>query len=107
MSVKQFVEDAIAENDVVVFSKSWCGYSRRAKSLIKDQPQEVLEGKKVKVIELDEKDDGDEIQSYLLSKTGQRTVPNVFINQKHIGGNDDLQALHRKEGLPNVIAGTA
>ncbi len=30
-----------------------------------------------------------------------------LIDQKHIGGSDDLQALHRKEGLPRVIAGTA
>lgn len=35
---------------------------------------------------LDESPDGSEIQEYLLEKTNQRTVPNIFINQKHIGG---------------------
>lgn len=36
-------------------------------------------------------DDGAEIQNALAELTGQRTVPNVFINHKHIGGNSDLQ----------------
>ena len=33
--------------------------------------------------------------------TGQRTVPNVFINKKHIGGNSDLQA--KKSELPAML----
>ena len=37
-------------------------------------------------------EEGSEIQSYLLEKTGQRTVPNIFIAKKHIGGNSDLSA---------------
>jgi len=41
-------------------------------------------------IELDQVDDGAAIQEYLTQKTGQRTVPNIFINQQHIGGCDDL-----------------
>ena len=41
--------------------------------------------------ELDEIDDGEAIQAELLRVTGQRTVPNVFISGKHLGGNDDTQ----------------
>ena len=37
-------------------------------------------------------DDGSAIQDALEEMTGQRSVPNVFINHKHIGGNSDLQA---------------
>jgi glutaredoxin 3 len=37
-------------------------------------------------IRLDKVDEGSAIQDYLLEKTGQRTVPNIFINQKHVGG---------------------
>ena len=44
-------------------------------------------------------DDGDQIQSYLTEKTGQRTVPNIFIQQKHVGGNSDLQTLKRNGEL--------
>jgi len=42
-------------------------------------------------IELNEMEDGRELQMALLGFTGQRTVPNVFINGKHLGGNDDTQ----------------
>jgi len=50
----------------------------------------------IHVIELNEMNnpsDGSMIQQYLATKTGQRTVPNIFINSKHIGGNSDLQAI--------------
>jgi glutaredoxin 3 len=33
--------------------------------------------------------------------TGQRSVPNIFIDHKHIGGNSDLQA--KKAQLPNLL----
>lgn len=44
-------------------------------------------------------DDGDQIQAYLAEKTGQRTVPNIFIEQKHVGGNSDLQRLKNSSEL--------
>lgn len=37
-------------------------------------------------------DDGAALQDALEEITGQRSVPNIFIAQKHIGGNSDLQA---------------
>lgn len=37
-------------------------------------------------------DDGAALQDALEEITGQRSVPNIFISQKHIGGNSDLQA---------------
>ena len=36
-------------------------------------------------------DDGSAIQDALRDMTGQKTVPNIFINKTHIGGNSDLQ----------------
>ena len=57
-----------------------------------------------KVYELDKMDDGADIQDELLSKTGQKTVPNVFIKGEHIGGNDDTQAA-AKSGKINEILG--
>jgi glutaredoxin 3 len=35
--------------------------------------------------------------------TNQRSVPNIFINKKHIGGNSDLQA--KKSELPALLKG--
>jgi glutaredoxin 3 len=48
-------------------------------------------------------DNGDEIQGYLSQKTGQRTVPNIFIQQKHIGGNSDLQKLKSNGKLKEML----
>lgn len=47
-------------------------------------------------------EDGAAIQSALQEISGQRTVPNIFISQKHIGGNSDLQS--KKSELPALLA---
>jgi len=73
----------VSSNPVVVFSKSYCPYCRKVKELL------TKLGAKQTVIELDIENDGNEIQSALAGWTGQRTVPNVFIGGKHIGGCDD------------------
>ena len=83
------VEKLILDNFIVVFSKSYCPYCVTAKRLLTSLKQEFL------AVELDQRDDGNDIQTYLHKKTGQRTVPNIFINQKHIGGCSDLQELVR------------
>ena len=46
-------------------------------------------------------DDGSAIQSALGDLTGQTTVPNIFINKQHIGGNSDLQS--KKGELKNLL----
>jgi len=96
---KDFVNQTIAENRVVIFSKSYCPYCSRAKDLFAT----VFPNVEVKVLELDSRDDGPEIQGYLQQLTEQRTVPNIFINQKHVGGNDDLQALQKTDGVRALL----
>ncbi|KAB5590902.1 hypothetical protein CTheo_5654 [Ceratobasidium theobromae] len=88
MAVTDKVESAIANNKVVIFSKSWCPYCSRAKTTLKSRVSE----NDIAIFELDEMEDGTEIQNYLHGKTNQRTVPNIFIRQIHIGGNDALQS---------------
>ncbi|KIM35612.1 hypothetical protein M413DRAFT_449658 [Hebeloma cylindrosporum] len=88
MSVKQFVEDTIKDNKVAIFSKSYCPYCRSVKQLFSSEFPDV----KPTIYELDEREDGADIQEYLYQKTGQRTVPNVFVSKQHIGGNDDTRA---------------
>ena len=53
---------------------------------------EELGAQQVTSIALDEDEDGPAIQAALLEVTGQRTVPNIFVGGRHIGGNDDAQA---------------
>ncbi|WOO79214.1 Glutaredoxin-2 [Vanrija pseudolonga] len=90
-AAKELVDKAIAENHVVVFSKSYCPYCRRSKATLADLTEEI------KVFELDERDDGSAIQAYLRELNGQSTVPHVYIGQQFIGGNSDLQAIPKPE----------
>ncbi|CAO0797464.1 unnamed protein product [Mucor circinelloides] len=97
-NIEQFVEEAIKNNKVVIFTKSTCPYSKKAKAL--------LDGYNIKYknIELDTHPNGDAIQDYLAKKTSQKTVPNIFIDQKHIGGSDELTKLEGGGELQGLIA---
>ncbi|RYO79374.1 hypothetical protein DL766_006002 [Monosporascus sp. MC13-8B] len=95
-AAKTKAQQIIDENGVAVFSKSYCPYCNATKRLLDSV------GAKYYVLELDQVSDGSEIQSALEEMTGQRTVPNVFINRKHIGGNSDVQA--RKDDLKDLLA---
>lgn len=48
-------------------------------------------------------DNGSDLQAKLLAKTGQRTVPNVFINGKHIGGCDDTSKLFSSGQIKTML----
>lgn len=54
--------------------------------------------------ELDTMDEGDDWQAYLGQKTGQRTVPSIFIGGKFVGGCSDLQAKHKSGELKTLLA---
>ncbi|KAI9030961.1 glutaredoxin-1 [Phycomyces nitens] len=96
-NIEQFVKDSIANNKVVVFSKSYCPYCTKAKKILAEFDVEVF------IVELDKHADGAAIQNYLLTLTGQRTVPNIFINTKHIGGCDSLTAIYNSGELKKLL----
>ncbi|KAF3922429.1 Glutaredoxin-C8 [Arthrobotrys entomopaga] len=85
---------------VIIFSKSYCPYSKKAKKLL-------LETYKITpapfVIELDEHDHGSEIQDELEKMTGRRTVPNILVQGRSIGGSDDVAALEAEGQLVKKI----
>ena len=84
---KDIIRQHIQKNKVVMFSKTYCPYCQKAKQLLKQNyPQHSIH-----IIELDTMQNGDRLQDALYTQTKQRTVPNIFIQQKHIGGYDDLQ----------------
>lgn len=76
------IQATVAAEKVVVYSKSYCPFCTKTKSLFSGL------GVDFKVIELDELAEGDSIQAALLDITKQRTVPNVFVGGQHLGGND-------------------
>ena len=101
-TASDFVNREIEQSKIVIFSKSYCPYCTKAKELFSS-----LNVEGTKVYELDNMDNGADIQKALQDLTGQRTVPNIFVNQKHLGGNDDAQAAHRSGKLQQMIDSTA
>ena len=68
-----------------MFSKSSCPYCYDAKAVFSKM------GVQPKVIELNQVEDGSAMQGALAEISNQTTVPNIFINKKHVGGCDDLK----------------
>ena len=56
------------------------------------------------MVELDEHKLGLGLQSALEKLTGRRTVPNILINGRSIGGGDDVQQLHNDDKLASTIS---
>ncbi|KAK3142121.1 hypothetical protein QOZ80_4BG0342500 [Eleusine coracana subsp. coracana] len=90
-------KEIVASAPVVVFSKSYCPFCVRVKKLFEQL------GASFKAIEMDVESDGAELQDALKEWTGQRTVPNVFIKGKHIGGCDDTMALNTQGKLVPLL----
>mmetsp|Transcript_2888 Transcript_2888/g.7941 ORF Transcript_2888/g.7941 Transcript_2888/m.7941 type:complete len:179 (+) Transcript_2888:51-587(+) len=92
------VENMIRNNKVVVFSKSFCPYCSATKNLFKSMDEDF------EVLELDQMGgEGVKIQSILFEITNQKSVPNVFVNGQHLGGNDDTQAAARNGTLRKML----
>ena len=98
-SPMDFAKTEIANNKIVVFSKSFCPFCKKTKSLL------TQKGVDFTVYELNQMDDGGDIQDALLEISGQKTVPNVFINGEHIGGNSDMQDADASGKLDELLAG--
>lgn len=82
--------------EVEVYVTSFCPYCVRAKML--------LNKKGVAFKEIDVSNDPAKRQ-WLLQASGQRTVPQIFIGGKAVGGSDDLAALDRAGKLDGLLAG--
>nr|POF05691.1 glutaredoxin-c5, chloroplastic [Quercus suber] len=96
--LEESVKKTVAENPIVVYSKTWCSYSSEVKALFKRLGVQPL------VIELDELGpQGPQVQKVLERLTGQHTVPNVFIGGNHIGGCTDTVKLYRKGELEPLL----
>ncbi|KAF3932146.1 Glutaredoxin-C8 [Dactylellina cionopaga] len=98
------INTILKRSPIIIFSKSYCPYSMKAKELL-------LETYTIKpapyVVELDEHAHGSEIQDELEKQTGRRTVPNILVLGKSIGGSDDLAALEESGRLVSKIKGLA
>lgn len=96
-NVSGLIETAVKDNPVFLATKTTCPYCAQVKSLLRDMDVDMENWS------LDEMNNGPEVQDALQKLTGQRTVPNVFIGGKHIGGCSDIMELDANGELDGLI----
>ncbi len=76
---------------VLMYSTGVCPYCQMAERLLKSRG--VAEIEKIRIdLDPDKRDE-------MMSRTGRRTVPQIYIGDRHVGGFDDLSALDRDGAL--------
>ena len=81
---------------VTVYTSDWCPYCQRAKGL--------LTQKNVIFSEINVEEDA-KFREQMIARSNRRTVPQIFIGDKHVGGCDDLLELDRSGELDRLIQG--
>jgi glutaredoxin 3 len=80
---------------VEIYTKMFCPYCARAKKLLGD--------KGVQFEEYEISMGGEKRQEMIRRAGGRTTVPQIFIEDRHIGGSDDLAALERDGKLDALL----
>ena len=80
---------------IEVYSSLWCPFCARAKAL--------LDRKGVEYREIDVDRDPNLRQQMMQRAGGRRTVPQIFVDGRHVGGSDDLAALERAGELDALL----
>jgi glutaredoxin 3 len=81
---------------IVIYTKSGCPYCTAAKSLLRK--------KGVSFEEIDVTGRPADQQAMSVKANGRRTVPQIFIGERHVGGCDDLYDLDAAGGLDPLLA---
>jgi glutaredoxin 3 len=91
-------EDIMAAK-VEIYTWRTCPFCIRAKSLLKNKGVEFIEYSI----------DGDEVARNKMSEraNGRRSVPQVFINDEHVGGCDDIHALDSEGKLDELLVSSS
>jgi glutaredoxin 3 len=80
-----------------MYTTAVCPYCVRAEQLLRQRG--VADIEKIRIdLDPDRKDE-------MIARTGRRTVPQIFIGDRHIGGCDDLYAVDRAGELVPLLAG--
>jgi glutaredoxin 3 len=80
---------------IEIYTTDYCPYCKKAKSLL---TQLGLDYKEIDITQNE-----DDAMDTLIAKTGMSTVPQIFINDKFIGGCDDLFALQKSGKLEELL----
>jgi glutaredoxin 3 len=77
-----------------MYSKSWCSYCQRARALLR------AKGMQYEEIDIEEQPDR---RAEMIERSGRSTVPQIFIDDRHVGGSDDLYALDAAGDLDPLL----
>ena len=86
----------MSQPSIVMYTTNWCPYCERARKLLKSKGATFSE---IDVESAPEK------RAEMISRSGRRTVPQIFIGDQHVGGSDDLAALEAAGKLDPMLAG--
>jgi len=81
---------------ILMYTSAVCPYCMNAERLLRSKGVETIE--KIRI------DLQPELRQEMMEKTGRRTVPQIYIDDRHIGGFDDLRALDLAGGLDPLLA---
>lgn len=81
---------------ILMYSTPYCPYCVAARQLLKS--------KNVTWTEVSLETDPDR-RAEMMARSGRRTVPQIFIDDTHVGGFDDLDALNRSGRLDDLLSG--
>ena len=79
---------------VIIYTRDWCGFCGAAKSLLSE--------KGVKFEEIDLGENPEKLKE-MIEKSNRRTVPQIFIDGKSVGGFDDINALNQDGELDKLL----
>lgn len=82
-------------SDIVLYSTGWCPYCERARALLERK------GAAFREVKVDE--DPVERATMMTRSGGRRTVPQIFIGDRHVGGFDELYALEKAGELDKLL----
>ncbi|KVH89433.1 monothiol glutaredoxin-S1-like [Cynara cardunculus var. scolymus] len=91
------VKTLVAENPLVIFSKTSCSISHSIKTLIRNF------GANPTVYELDEISDGEQVEGELLELGYSPSVPVVYIGKKLVGGANEVMSLNVRSKLKALL----
>ena len=80
---------------VIIYAGPFCAHCDWAKAL--------LNKKNVNFVEYDVRKNPKKREEMLKKSNGSRTIPQIFIEDYHVGGNDELQALERDGKLDDLL----
>jgi glutaredoxin 3 len=84
----------VTDAEIVMYSSGWCGYCQRARAL--------LERKGLAYRDIDIEQDA-ALRAEMITRSGRRSVPQIFIGTRHVGGFEELYALERAGGLDQSL----